>query len=122
MDVVEEERVWAHLYFLFWQKNTKKLEGAVECFGPTITYSDVVKGIMFHHFPLGPRPKSLRVQHSRFEERNELIAVANVRIHGEKVAEIPLIASRTCRLEGCSFLMSKQLRGCLIVFTYHIFL
>ncbi|XP_047331061.1 uncharacterized protein LOC124934575 [Impatiens glandulifera] len=68
-----------------------------ECFEPvkdTVTERDIVEDVIFSR-----RYELSRLNFEGFftvilEKNDELVSVANIRIHGEKVAEMPLVATR----------------------------
>ncbi|TMW93850.1 hypothetical protein EJD97_011085 [Solanum chilense] len=83
-----------------------------ECFEPVeepYTRRDLMEDVIFNRWSELNRLNFQGFYTVLLERNDEVITVANVRIYGEKVAEVPLVATRFqyCRLGMCHILMNE---------------
>ncbi|XP_043687479.1 uncharacterized protein LOC122638691 [Telopea speciosissima] len=95
-----------------YRKLNVALDVMHECFEPINeprTNSDIIEDLIFNKWSELNRLNFLGFYTVLLQQRGELIAVATVRIHDEKVAEVPLIATRfQYRQKGmCRLLMNE---------------
>ncbi|CAH9129238.1 unnamed protein product [Cuscuta epithymum] len=97
-------------------ENHKKLRAALdvmhECFEPVrehLTQSDLLEDVMFSRRSVLRRINFQGFYAAILERNNEIVTVATIRVHGEKVAEIPFVAtlSKYRGLGMCRILMNQ---------------
>uniref|UniRef100_A0A2P2JVR9 N-acetyltransferase domain-containing protein n=1 Tax=Rhizophora mucronata TaxID=61149 RepID=A0A2P2JVR9_RHIMU len=99
-----------------WSENQCKLNLALqvmsECFEPlkdAYTGRDILEDVIFSRGSDLNRLNFVGFYTVRLEKNDELVTVANVRVLGDKVAEVPLIGTRFeyCRRGMCASLMDE---------------
>lgn len=87
----------------------RALEAMHECYDPADMYNNVVRDMILNRFSELMPMNFFGLYTVVLKRDNELVSVAAVRIHGRKVAEVPLIGTRPQhrRLGYCRVLMKE---------------